>query len=45
MDQFVIDFGDEPVLAGEEVVLWDREIMVRPPLRNGEKRSARSPTI
>jgi len=22
MDQFVIDFGDEPVLAGEEVVLW-----------------------
>jgi len=32
----VIDFGDEPVLAGEEVVLWGREIMVRPPLRNGE---------
>jgi alanine racemase len=22
MDQFVIDFGDEPVAAGEEVVLW-----------------------
>ena len=22
MDQFVIDFGDEPVQAGEEVVLW-----------------------
>jgi alanine racemase len=22
MDQFVIDFGDEPVRAGEEVVLW-----------------------
>jgi alanine racemase len=22
MDQFMIDFGDEPVLAGEEVVLW-----------------------
>src|SRR6266567_5582195 len=22
MDQFMIDFGDEPVLAGEEVILW-----------------------
>jgi alanine racemase len=22
MDQFMIDFGDEPARAGEEVVLW-----------------------